>query len=188
MLIYTDANYGRRDTLQQADPASNPLGWQMQPDPASKRRATLLLGGAYTFENGLNLNLEALHYGDGLSPTAAARRSEMAEHLQPLLTSALATYAGATLGQAIDLQRLQLRRNYLAVQLMDPTRERYSWTLRYLRNLDDHSGELVPLGSYDLNDKLQLWANLSLRHGDRNSEAGQLLRRSAMLGVTWFVW
>ena len=188
LLLYADLNYGRRDNLQQAEPDANPLGWQMQPDPANKRRTTLLLGGAYTFENGINLNLEALHYGDGLSDSSAARQREMAEQMQPWLTTPLAPYAGAALSQSIDIRRMQLRRNYLAIQLMDPTRERYSWSIRYLRSLDDRSGELVPLGSYDLNDKLQLWANLSLRHGNRNSEYGQLLRRSAMLGVTWFVW
>ncbi len=57
-----------------------------------------------------------------------------------------------------------------------------------IRSLDDRSGEFVPLGSYDLNDKLQLWANFSLRHGGQNSEYSQLVKRSAMLGLTWFAW
>ena len=112
----------------------------------------------------------------------------MAQQLQAALASPLAPYAAASLGASITPQRLQQRQNYLAVQLMDPTRERYSWTVRYSYNLDDHSSELVPLGTYDLNDRLQLWGNLSLRHGRNNAEYSQLIRYSAMLGLTWFAW
>lgn len=188
LLLYADASYGKRTDLLLAEPDANAPGWTLAPDPAARRRTTLLLGGGYTFESGITLNLEAMHYGDGLSREQAQRATAMAQQLQPLLATPLAAYAGTTLGQAIDLRRMQERRNYLALQLMDPTRERYSWNLRYIRNLDDGSGELVPLGSYDLNDKLQLWANLSLRHGHQGSEYTQLLRRSAMLGLTWFAW
>ena len=186
LLLYGDGSYGQNASLTHVLPAANPLGWTVENN--SQRSATVLIGGAYTFEGGINLNLEALHYGDGRDDAQAANVGEMAQQLQAALASPLAPYAAASLGASITPQRLQQRQNYLAVQLMDPTRERYSWTVRYSYNLDDHSSELVPLGTYDLNDRLQLWGNLSLRHGRNNAEYSQLIRYSAMLGLTWFAW
>lgn len=188
VLLYADGSYGRRDGLKVVQNANNSLGWQVVDNPDAERTGTLLLGGGYTFESGISLNLEAMHYGDGLSQSNASQGSEMAQQMSPWLNTPLAPYAAAALGAGIEQQRLQQRRNYMALQLLDPTHERYSWNLRYIRSIDDRSGEFVPLGSYDLNDKLQLWANFSLRHGGQNSEYSQLVKRSAMLGLTWFAW
>ena len=103
-----------------------------------------------------------------------------------LSTSAL---AASQLAAALDPGSNPLGRKNLGVQLRNGNDETFGWNLRYSRNLDDRSGQVVAQVNIDLSNRWQLWTNVVIQHGSvSGSEYGRWLDSSAMFGVTAFLW
>lgn len=185
LLLYTDTQLARREGIALAQPAASPTGWALA-TPSTAYRPTVLVGSAYTWENGITVNLEGLYHGNGLSADEANQQNQSAADLAGQLNTINAPLAAPQLGALIDPGLLALRRSYLALQVMDSSAVGYGWTVRAAHNLDDHSSELVLQGSYDINDRWRLWSNGLLHTGQENSEWGRLLRSAVWVGVSGY--
>lgn len=147
-----------------ADPRLPFMVWRESP-----RRASTLIGLAYTLENGQSLNVEYLHEGHGYSAA-----QEAAYFLRA------AVQPGLALGRAPRL----LGRDYLhLVWQSNLMAETGYWRLMYSRNLTDGSSEIAGYGEMAVTSQLGAYALLVLPQGRADQEFSALLRRSVTLGL-----
>lgn len=136
---------------------------------SSPRRATALLGAAYTFENSQSLNIEYLHDGHGYS--AAQQKAYFQRAVtQPAIALSLAP---RLLGR--DYLHLVWQSNLMA--------ETGYWRLMFSRNLNDHSNELAAYGETVLSPKITAYVLAVLPQGNTRQEFSALLQRSLILGL-----
>lgn len=166
LLLYGElASSTQAKALQ--SPADPGLPFTVQAN--SPRRATALLGAAYTFENGQSLNVEYLRDGHGY--TAAQE-------------SAYFRRASAQPGIALGLAPRLLGRDYLhLVWQSNLMAETGYWRLMFSHNLNDHSSELAAYGETVLSPTISAYALAVLPRGKADQEFSALLRRSLTLGV-----
>jgi hypothetical protein len=183
LLLYSEAGWGPGISTTVPVAEEGPTGWRLVQPSAGNRTPKLLAGGAYTFANGWSLNAELWHNGDGFADGEAQLVARAVDSLgrQP------SHLADAQLGALFGATPRPFRRNYAGLQLMNSGDVKTSWMIRYTRNLDDGSGEAVAQLKRDLGDRVQVWVNVTARHGGRTSEYGRWVRNSVMLGVTWFI-
>lgn len=135
----------------------------------SPRRATALVGGAYTFEDGRSLSMEYLREGHGFS------REEERAHFQRAATQ---------YGLALALMPRLLGRDYLHVVLQSNImNEKGYWRLMATRNLADGGNEYSGYGEIMLASRLGLYLLAVLPQGDARQEASALIRRRAIVGI-----
>ncbi len=183
-LLYGEAAWVRR-SARVPIVAVTPTGWGI--DLGSDAYALdATLGAGYTFLNAWTLNVEYYRHGSGLSAKEFAVWNEFAGDVSRQITTN--PFANVQLGAALSPGTSPLRRNYLGIQLRNGSDELIGWNLRYSRNLDDRSGQVVAQLSYDLSDRCQLWGNVMVQHGNERTEYGRWLNSTAMLGVTVFLW
>jgi len=133
------------------------------------RRATLLAGTAYTFENGQALNLEYLHDGHGFS------RSEQNSYF---------TLAAVAPGAVLAAMPRLMGRDYLHLvwqsNLMDA--DGY-WRLMAAHNLSDHGSTLSGYGELALAGRYGLFATGYWNFGNARQESAALIRGAVSAGV-----
>lgn len=161
----------------EAGSSAPPRALQSSADPTqpytvqavSPRRATALIGAAYTFEGGRSLAAEYLYEGHGYT------RAQESAYFQR---------AVALPGMALGLAPRLLGRDYLHLvwqsNLMD---ERGYWRLMYTRQLGDGGNEIAAYGETVLTSKLSAYVLAVLPRGDARQEFSTLLQRSVTLGL-----
>ncbi len=181
LLVYGEAGWRGNGSQQRAHRAATPTGWQIDTQD-NPRHLDVLVGAAWTFESNWTLTGELWRNG-GLEEDDARSQAQAVD----ALASAPRGLADQQLASLLS-QASPMRRHYAGLQLINGSDARIGWTLRYKQNLDDHSGEAFVMLKRDLGDQWQVWANLMLRHGSKDSEYGRWIQRSAMLGLSWFMW
>ena len=166
LMLYGEAGSSKLiNKLQSPSDASQPFIAQ----PVSSRQTTVLLGSAYTFENGQSLAAEYLHNGHGLS-TAQEDAYFSRARTQP--------------GMALGLRPPLLGRDYLHLvwqsNLMD---DAGYWRLMASRNLTDGSSELAAYGEYVLNHRMTAYLLAVLPQGNAQQEFSSLFQNSLTLGL-----
>jgi hypothetical protein len=89
-------------------------------------------------------------------------------------------------GAFTDPLRPLARRRYAMLQYVDTKiGGKLNLSMRLIRNIDDHSGQLVVNLEYELGQHWQLYAIPTFYHGSNTSEFGSLLHRSLFLGAAF---
>lgn len=186
-LLYGEGAWVRNNTRLIPLAAPSPTGWQLvEHDPG--RSQEWVLGGAWTFRNGITLSAEYGYHGAGLSRQEARSCQGVAESLVAQAQSPQGGMALGQLGGLFQSVTVLGGRNRLGLQLREGSGKSHEWVLRYARDLDDRSGELIAQLSWDLGDKVRLWGQVMLHHGGGDGEYDRWLRGSGMLGLSWFMW
>lgn len=169
IMLYAEAGSSTRANALQSPAA---LDRPFSILPRSPRRATVLLGAAYTYENGQTLNAEYLHDGHGY--TAAQARAYFARAASsPLL-------AGLALGNAPPL----LGRDYLHLVWQSNLMESdYYWRVMMTHGFTDGTNEWSAYGEYALNSRAALFGLFALPVGSVRQEFSSLYSRSLTVGV-----
>lgn len=126
----------------------------------------VLIGTAYTLENGSNIALEYFHKEVGCTsePLAACFAPGSNEDVVP--------------GDAF------IRKNYGLVQYYDTgILNSIDLTLRLIYGLDDQSGQGIGIVQYEMNDNSRLFFIGNLMTADDETEFGSFLNYQMMLGV-----
>lgn len=127
----------------------------------------LLAGATYTFEQGATLSAEYFHRSDGCDDL-------------PLQACLILR------GALVDPVRPLVRRRYAMLQYADTKiAGRMNMQVRFVRNLDDQSSQLVFNIEVEVGDHWQLYAIPTLYHGRRDSEFGSLLDKSLFVGASY---
>jgi hypothetical protein len=169
LLFYAEAGSSTRaDALQSPADASQPFTVLTR----TQRHVAVLLGAAYTIENGQTFNAEWLHDGHGYSAAA-----EAAYFARAATSPAL---AGLALGNAPPL----LGRDYLHLvwqsNLMDSG---HYWRLMATHGFTDHGNELSGYGEYALSSRTSLFGLAVLAIGSARQEFSSLYRTSLTAGI-----
>jgi hypothetical protein len=169
LLFYAEAaSSTRADALVSPSDASQPFRLEAR----SPRRSTLLLGTAYTLENGQTLNLEWLHDGHGYTARQMDAYFDRAA-ASPALAGLALGYAPPLLGR--DFLHLVWQSN-----LMDS--DGY-WRLMLTHSLTDQDTELAGYGEYALNDRASLFGQAALNLGSARQSLSGLYRSSLTIGL-----
>ena len=166
LMVYGEAGSSAlTDALQSPSDVSQPFTVRK----FSARQTTVLLGSAYTFENGQSLAAEYLHNGHGFS--AAQEDAYFAR-------------ARAQRGMALGLRPPLLGRDYLHLvwqsNLMDDVGY---WRLMASRNLTDGSSEFAAYGEHVINHRMTAYLLAVLPQGNARQEFSSLFRNSITLGL-----
>jgi hypothetical protein len=79
-----------------------------------------------------------------------------------------------------------LRRNYVMVQYMqNDIKDVANLTFRWIRNLDDGSGQFIVIVEYYLGDHIQLFSIGGVDSGSSDTEFGTILDRHCMIGAEY---
>ena len=127
----------------------------------------VLAGATYTFEKGATIGLEYFHRSDGCANL-------------PLQACLILR------GALVDPVRPLVRRRYAMLQYTDTKiAGRMNVQVRFVRDLDDQSSQLVVNLEVELGDHWQVYAIPTFYHGRRDSEFGSLLHRSFFIGASY---
>jgi hypothetical protein len=155
----------------------------------NKPQALVLTGASYTLDLGPTLSAEypfnTAGYTDHEADLYYDLRDQAARGVGSSieLIDQLARYG---LLQTLDPRQRLLRKNYLMLQY----RHSNIWNvmnlvLRYSRNLDDGSSQLIPILEYDLGDHAQLFLIGQQTFGPRESEYRSIVDQSWMVGIEY---
>jgi hypothetical protein len=130
--------------------------------------AAILIGGAYTLEQGPTIAVEFYHDGEGCTLENVAL-------CPPLRLGFLNTKPPAD---------SLIRQNYLLVQYTQTRiRNCINLILRWIRDLNDDSNRIIGIVEYDLSDRIQPFVIGNVYLGNKEAEFGSLLDYSVMVGV-----
>lgn len=166
LMLYGEAGSSEHaNALQSPSDATLPFSVA----PVSKRRSSVLVGVAYTFESGQSLAAEYLHEGHGYTRAQESAYFQRAEVLP---------------GMALGLAPRLLGRDYLHLvwqtNLMD---ERGHWRLMYTRNLNDRSNEFAFYGETVLSGSVTAFLTAMASTGESAAEFSSLIDRRVTLGL-----
>lgn len=166
LMVYGEAGSSKRiDALQSPANAGEPFTVQK----FSPRRAALMLGSAYTFENGQSLAAEYLHNGHGFDADQE---------------DAYFARANTSPGIALGLQPPLLGREYVhLVWQSNLMHDQGYWRLMASHNLTDGSSELAAYGEYVINHRMSAYALAVLPIGNARQEFSALFQNSVTLGL-----
>ena len=168
LLLYGEAGHGARQQALQS-PADPLLPFSVSLSP---KRSTVLLGAAYTLENGQSLNLEWLHDDHGYHPAQQAAYYTRA--------AASLLWAGMALGKA----PLLLGRDYLHGVWQSNLLDSNGYARVMLtHSLTDHGWEVSAYGEKPLSGGLSAFGMLALSLGNSRQEFSNVLRRSVLAGI-----
>lgn len=169
-LVYAEANSQRPAQVLMPNPhAALPLQLQAAP-----RRSDLLIGAAYTLDNGQTVQAEYLYHGHGYTRTQAQSLLLAAEQ-----APSLAGWVGLAAPSLLN-------RHYLHLVWQSNLLEESGYArVMYSQNLQDGSGQLSTYlerkGPYDLT----LFALAAINHGGSRREYASVWQQSCTLGLKW---
>lgn len=134
---------------------------------STKNDFRLLAGAAYTLESGPTINAEYFHNNPGCVITR--------------IDLCLAQQNGL-----IDPRNPLLRRRYALLQYVDTKLlNNLNLAVRFIKNIDDSSAQLIFRLEYEIGEHLQLYAIPTFYSGGRDTEFGSLSQRSAFIGAAY---
>lgn len=169
VLLYGEAGSSRpRQTL----PSTHDLTQPFVIEDAPTRHGSMLLGAAYTLDNGQNLAVEYLHFGQGFSAAKSAAYAVRA------------STAPTTAAQAFNEGPLLLNRDYLhLVWQGNPMEAMGYWRLMLSHNLVDSGSEAAVYSEIALGSRASGFALVVLPVGNARQEFSALLTGSLTLGL-----
>lgn len=150
--------------------------------------ALMLFGGSYTFESGQTVTAEYVYNSAGYSKDEAElyyqyRRVASRFYDYPYPIGDLANLA---LLQTLDPKLRLLRQHYLMLQYQETQIwEKLNLLIRCTINLDDTSGQLIPILGYDLGDHTQLFLIGNQNFGGTETEFGSFINYAVTLGIEY---
>ncbi|MDA8140801.1 MAG: hypothetical protein M0036_19305 [Desulfobacteraceae bacterium] len=190
VLLYAEGALvqGINALYPQAD--TSPFGASMQriyeDDPAIQ--PVILMGSAYTFEDGGTLTAEYTYYGPGYDGAEADRYNDLKQKAAEAYSAAgpISLLSRLTLSQTINTGLRLLRRNYALLQYTKTNiKDRIDLTLRWTQNLDDGSGQATAVASYMLGDHFQLFTVATVGAGSKDTEFKTLVDYQWMIGLQY---
>ena len=159
--------------------------------PDSSRAGTmdLLLGGAYSFEDGTTFGVDVYRHGSGLSDSEREMAFSMASLSTPLLPTSATSLRLQNIQALSSVPLSQLGRHYMMFRLQRQNLwDQVNLGLLYIRNLDDRSGQMTLNAEWYATDQLQLFAYASWMNGASDTEYGRFIERQLIAGVRWTPW
>jgi hypothetical protein len=190
LLLYGEGTLSKGTSALYPQGADNPLGASMEPveDESSSIYGTVLVGGSYTLEAGPTLTTEYLYNGPGYTDDQARAFYQLRRNASDVydLTGPIHGLSSLTLSQTADPGLRFLRRNYVMVQYMqNDIKDVANLTFRWIRNLDDGSGQFIVIVEYYLGDHIQLFSIGGVDSGSSDTEFGTILDRHCMIGAEY---
>ncbi|CAK0767957.1 hypothetical protein CCP3SC15_3770002 [Gammaproteobacteria bacterium] len=169
LLLYTEASSSVRvDALQSPDDATLPFTLATR----SSRRINVLLGAAWTFDNGQTINAEYLHNGHGY------RASEERAYFSRAATDP--RWAAQALSEAPAL----LGSDYVhLVWQSNPLESSGYWRAMATHGFTDHGNELSGYAEYAFNGHFSIFGLAVFPIGSVRQEFSSLFQRSVTMGI-----
>jgi hypothetical protein len=190
LLLYGEGSLSRGTSALYPQAADNPFGASMEAveDESSSMYGTVLAGGSYTLEAGPTITAEYLYNSPGYSDHQAnifyllRRRASDAF----TLPGPIRDLSRLTLSRTADPGLRFLRRNYGMLQYMQNNiKDVCNLTFRWIRNIDDGSGQFIAIVEYYLGDHIQLFSIGGVNCGNGDTEFGAILDRHCMIGAEY---
>jgi len=190
LLLYGEGTLSRGTSTLYPQAADNPFGASMEAveDESSSLYGTVLAGGSYTLEAGPTITAEYLYNSPGYSDDQGKgfymlRKSASDAYTLP---GPIRDLSRLTLSRTADPGLRFLRRNYGMVQyVQNNIKDVCSLTFRWIRNMDDRSGQFIAIVEYYLGNHIQLFSIGGVNYGTRDTELGTILDRHCMIGVEY---
>jgi len=190
LLLYGEGTLSRGTSTLYPQAADNPFGASMEAveDESNSLYGTVLAGGSYTLEAGPTITAEYLYNSPGYSDDQGKgfymlRKSASDAYTLP---GPIRDLSRLTLSRTADPGLRFLRRNYGMVQyVQNNIKDVCSLTFRWIRNMDDRSGQFIAIVEYYLGNHIQLFSIGGVNYGTRDTELGTILDRHCMIGVEY---
>jgi hypothetical protein len=190
LLLYGEGRLSRGTSALYPQEAGNPFGASMEAvkDESSSLYESILVGGSYTLEAGPTITAEYLYNSPGYSDDQAnvfymLRKSASDAYNLP---GPIRDLSRLTLSRTADPGLRFLRRNYGMVQyVQNNIKDVCNLTFRWIRNMDDRSGQFIAIVEYYLGNHIQLFSIGGINHGTSDTEFGAILDRHCMIGVEY---
>ena len=155
----------------------------------SKIYPTILVGGAYTFEDIGTLTLEYMYHAQGYDEDEADLYYSLRGRAAYAYLD-MGAYPGLlgqfTLYQTGNTGLRFLRKNYTMLQYYKGNIfNRMETTLRWTQNVDDGSAQFLGLLSYSLGNHVELFSSGVLNTGKEDSEFGTFINYQVMFGLKY---
>ena len=185
-LLYWDGMLRQGRYLQAYPHAETGM---LGPDSSRAGTMDLLLGGAYSFEDGTTFGVDVYRHGSGLSDSEREMAFSMASLSTPILPTSATSLRLQNIQALSSVPLSQLGRHYMMFRLQRQNLwDQVNLGLLYIRNLDDRSGQMTLNAEWYATDQLQLFAYASLMNGASDTEYGRFIERQLIAGVRWTPW
>jgi hypothetical protein len=190
LLLYGEGTLSRGTSALYPQVADNPFGASMEAveDESISIYGTVLAGGSYTLEAGPTITAEYLYNSPGYSDDQANAFYRLRKRASNAYTlpGPIQGLSRLTLSQTADPGLRFLRRNYGMVQyVQNNIKDVCNLTFRWIRNMDDGSGQFIAIVEYYLGDHIQLFSIGGVNYGSSDTELGTILDRHCMIGVEY---
>jgi hypothetical protein len=190
LLLYGEGTLSRGTSALYPQAADNPFGVSMEAveDESSSLYGTVVAGGSYTLEAGPTITAEYLYNSPGYSDDQASAFYQLRRNASDAynLAGPIQGLSRLTLSRTADPGLRFLRRNYVMFQYMQSdVRDVGNLTFRWIRNIDDGSGQFIAIVEYYLGDHIQLFSIGGVNYGSSDTELGTILDRHCMIGVEY---
>jgi hypothetical protein len=190
LLVYGEGTLSKGTSALYPQKADNPLGASMEAveDESSSLYGTVLAGGSYTLEAGPTLTTEYLYNSPGYSDDQASAFYQLRNNASDAynLPGPIQGLSRLTLSRTADPGLRFLRRNYVMFQyVQNDIKDVVNLTFRWIRNIDDGSGQFIAIVECYLGDHIQLFSIGGVNSGHGDTELGTILDRHCMIGVEY---
>jgi hypothetical protein len=189
VVLYYDGIVSKGNDAFYPEPDSaNPLGggFTRRYEGSNRYFATVTAGGAYTFLSGESVSLELLYNAAGYDDADAEsyyafRRNASAQYFDD---SALGGLSRLTLAGAMNTGTSFLRRWYLMAQVQKrEIRNVLDVMLRYVRSLEERSGQVSAILEWQATKRLQVFSINTIAVGAQDTEFTSVLAKSFIAGI-----
>lgn len=185
-LLYWDGMWRQGRYLQSYPNAETGM---LEPDGSRAGTVDLLLGGAYSFEDGTTFGVDLYRHGSGLSDSERETAFSMASLPQPSAPTQTTSRSLQNIQALSSVPLSQLGRHYVMARLQRQNLwDKLNLGLFLVRNLDDKSSQTTFSAEWFATDQLQLFAYLSLTDGEFDTEYGRFIEHQVIAGVRWNPW
>lgn len=190
LLLYGEGRLSRGTSALYPQEADNPFGASIEAvkDESNSLYETVVVGGSYTLEAGPTITAEYLYNGPGYSDDQANAFYRLRKKASDSynLQGPIQALSRLILSRTADPGLRFLRRNYVMVQyVQNDIKDVCSLTFRWVRNMDDGSGQFIAIAEYYLGNHIQIFSIGGVNPGTSDSEFGTILGRHCMIGAEY---
>ena len=191
VMLYSEGSIGKgSDIIYPVNDPSSPFGIRMTPQKHDENtlEKSLLLGISYTMDMGPTFTLEYLYNSAGYTDKEADLYYQLQRRISPFLEtpSPLNRIIRGAIGQYGNQYPGFIRQNYLMAQsIHSQVYNRLNLIFRYIHNIDDQSGQFVPIVEFDIGDHIQLFFVGSLNTGSGKTEFKSFVDHYGMVGLEY---
>ena len=185
-LLYWDGMWRQGRYLQAYPHAETGV---LGPDDSRAGTVDLLLGGAYSLEDGTTFGVDLYRHGSGLSDSERQTAFSMVSLSAPPFSTPVTGRSLQNIQALSSVPLSQLGRHYMMFRLQRQNLwDQVNLGLLHILNLDDRSSQMTLNAEWSATDQLQLFAYASWMNGASDTEYGRFVEHQLIAGVRWTPW